>query len=101
MKELSDADPHAAHSAIHYSLQSRVDYLPETHLPDQTRDLAKAVDAVLRKCYLVCFGTDLLESKGQSWSLYQDGPSFVRDLFRLKIRSGETAIEGPPDERSS
>ena len=45
LKELSDADPHAAHSAIHYSLQSRVDYLLETHLPDQTRDLAEAVGA--------------------------------------------------------
>ena len=88
LKELSDADPHAAHSAIHYSLQSRVNYLIETHLPDHTRDLAEAVGAVLRKCYLVCFGTDLLASEGQSGSLYQDNPSFVRDHFGLKIRSG-------------
>ena len=85
LKELSDADPHAAHSAIHYSLQSRVDYLLETHLPDHTRDLAEAVDAVLRKCYLVCFGTDLLESEGQSGSLYQDDPSFV--LISLLVSS--------------
>ena len=35
---------HAAHFAIHYSLQSRADYLLETHLPDNTRDLAEAVD---------------------------------------------------------
>ena len=88
MKELSNADPHAAHSAIHYSLQSRADYLLETHLPDQTRDLAEAVDAVLRKCYLICFGTDLLDSEGQNGSLYKDDPSFFRNLFSLKILSG-------------
>ena len=64
LSELSDADSHAAHSAIHYSLQSRDSYLLETHLPDQTRDLAEAADAVLRKYYLVCFGTDVLELEG-------------------------------------
>ena len=64
------------------------DNLLETHLPDQTRDLAEAVGAVLRKCHLVCFGTDVLDPEGQSGSLYQDDPSFVRDLFSLKTRSG-------------
>ena len=47
--ELADADPHAAHSAILYSLQARVDYLLGTHLPEQTCELAEAVDATLRK----------------------------------------------------
>ena len=40
--ELADADPHAAHSAILYSLQARVDYLLGTHLPEQTCELAEA-----------------------------------------------------------
>ena len=78
LKQLSDADPHAAHSAIHYSLQNRVDLLLEAHFLDQPRDLAEAVGAVLRKCYLFCFGTDVLEPKGQSGFLYQDDPSFAR-----------------------
>ena len=69
-------------------MQSRVDYLPESHLPDQTRDLAETADAVLRKCYLVCFETDVLDPEGQSGPLYQDDSSFARDLFSLKYRSG-------------
>ena len=90
MKELSGADPHAAHFAILYSLQSRVYNLLETHLQDQTRDLAEAVGAVLRKCCLDCFGTYVLDPEGQSGSLYQDDPSFVQNLSGLKIQPGES-----------
>ena len=73
---------------ILYSLQARVGYFLGTHLPEQTRELAEAVDATLRKCYLVCFGTDLLNPEGQRGSRFQEDPSFVRDLFGLKIRLG-------------
>ena len=43
---------------------------------------------MLRKCYFVCFGTDVLDPEGQNVYLYLDGPSFARDLFSLKILSG-------------
>ena len=39
----------SAATAIHYSLQSRVDFLLQTHLQPLTRGLVNAVAAALRK----------------------------------------------------
>ena len=41
---LAERSAHCAHTAIFYSLQSRVDYVLSAHLPSQTRRLAAAVD---------------------------------------------------------
>ena len=47
---LATIDPHVAHTAIHYSLQARVDWTLSVHLPGETRSLAESVDQALRRC---------------------------------------------------
>jgi hypothetical protein len=44
---LAAEDPHVAHTAIHYSVQNRVDFILQTNLPEETRTLAQAVDKSL------------------------------------------------------
>jgi hypothetical protein len=61
---LADESAHCASTAIYYSLQSRADYLPGTHLPSETRTLAAKVDEALRKAYARCLSTDLLNPDG-------------------------------------
>ena len=51
---LACLDPRSE-TAIHYLLQCRIDYLLETHLPIHTRQLAQAIDKVLRKAYEIAF----------------------------------------------
>jgi hypothetical protein len=83
---LAEASAHAASTAIHYSLQCRIDYLLETHLPVHTRQLAQAVDQALRKAYKIAFGIDLLDPEGPIPG--QDDPSFLCDLAGLKTSAG-------------
>ena len=61
---LAQGSAHAASAAIRYSLQQRVDYILSTHLPSETRHLAEAVDAALRKAYCRSFGFDVLGDEG-------------------------------------
>ena len=84
--ELAAADPHAAHAAIQYSLQARVDWVMSVHLPEETRSLAAAVDRTLRTCYALCFGADPLDPNGLSES--QEDRAFVHDRFALPVRLG-------------
>ena len=84
--ELAAADPHAAHAAIQYSLQTRVDWVMGVHLPEETRSLAVAVDRTLRACYALCFGADPLDPNGLSES--QEDRAFVRDRFALPVWLG-------------
>ena len=85
-KALAEVSAHAASTAIYYSLQSRVDYLLETHLPHHTLELAKAVDCALRKAYKIAFDMDLLDPNGQAPD--QEDPSFLCDLAGLKVAAG-------------
>ena len=57
---LAQGSAHAASAAIRCSLQQRVDYILSTPLPSETRHLAEAVDAALRKAYCRSFGCDVL-----------------------------------------
>ena len=83
---LAEASAHAASTAIYYSLQCRIDYLLETHLPAHTRQLARAVDQALRQAYTIAFGIDLLDPEGPVPG--QDDPSFLSDLAGLKTSAG-------------
>ena len=85
-KLLTSKDAHVAHTAIHYSLQCRVDYVLATHLPSQTRHLATAVDESLRRAYKLCLGVDLLDEQGHTST--QGDKASVRDLFCMKARDG-------------
>jgi len=46
---LAERTAHCTHTAIFYSLESRMDYVLSVHLPSQTRRLAMAVDKALRE----------------------------------------------------
>jgi len=83
---LANASAHAASTAIYYSLQCRVDYLLETHLPVHTLQLRKAVDQALRQAYNIAFDIDLLDPDGLVPG--QDDPSFLSDLAGLKTSAG-------------
>ena len=83
VEALAASSAHAASTAIYYSLQCRIDYLLETHLPALTRPLACAVDEALRRAYHLAFEVDLLDPVGQVPG--QDDPTFLRDLARLKV----------------
>ena len=48
--ERAAADPHAAHAAMQYSLQARVDWAMGVQFPEETKPLAAAVDRTLRAC---------------------------------------------------
>ena len=56
------------------------------HLHEETNCRAKSVDQALRRCYGLCLGVDPLDPDGHSEG--QDDPSFVRDLFSLKVAQG-------------
>ena len=77
---------HAASAAIRYSLQQRVNYILSTHLPSETRHLAEAVDAALRKANCKSFGFDVLGDEGAFQG--QEDPTFIRDLAGLKSKFG-------------
>ena len=86
VEALAASSAHAASTAIYYSLQSRIDYLLETHLPALTRPLARAIDEALRRAYLLTYQIDLLNPAGQVPD--QDDPTFLRDLAGLKVSAG-------------
>ena len=86
VEALAASSAHAASTAIYYSLQCRIDYLLETHLPALTRPLACAVDEALRRAYHLAFEVDLLDPAGQVPG--QDDPTFLRDLAGLKVSAG-------------
>lgn len=95
---LAQDSTHAASAAIHYSLQQRIDYILGTHLPSETRQLAAAVDAALRKAYHKSFGFDVLGDEGAFQG--QEDPTFIRDLAGLKTKFGgcgfrRTTIRAP------
>ena len=46
---MAEVSTQSAVMVTHYSLQCRVDFLLQTHLPSLTRDLVDAVDAALRR----------------------------------------------------
>ena len=83
---LAKRSAHCAHTAIFYSLQSRVDYVLSVHLPSQTRRLAAAVDEALREAYARALGTDILNPEGDFPE--QPDPTFTRDRFSLKHSQG-------------
>ena len=64
---------------IHYSFQSRVDFLLQSHLPPLARGLADAVNAPLRNAYTVAHGKNLPDPEGE--------------FFEQQVRSGQ---ELPP-----
>ena len=68
---LAEASAHAASTAIYYSLQCRIDYLLETHLPAHTRQLARAVAQALRQAYPIPSGIDLLTPEGPIPAQYE------------------------------
>ena len=83
---LAERSAHCAHTAIFYSLQSRVDYVLSVHLPSQTRRLAAAVDEALREAYARALGADILNPEGDFPE--QLDPTFTRDRFSLKHSLG-------------
>ena len=83
--ELGAADPHAAHAAIRYLLQARVDWAMGAHLPEETKPPA-AVDRTHRACYALCLRAEPHDLDGLSES--QEDRTFVRDCFVLTARSG-------------
>ena len=83
---LAERSAHCAHTAIFYSLQSRVDYILSVHLPSQTRRLAAAVDEALREAYARALGADILNPEGDFPE--QPDPTFTRDRFSLKHSQG-------------
>ena len=83
---LAERSAHCAHTAMFYSLQSRVDYVPSVHLPSQTRRLATAVDEALREAYARALGTDILNLEGDFPE--QLDPTFTRDRFSLRHSQG-------------
>ena len=97
---IADAGPHAPLSTALYLLRNRVDYLPGTHLPKQTRGLAGGVGAAMRERLLACFGTGVLDFEGQCGSRYKDDPSHARGLFEVRrSNSAGAASKWPSDER--
>ena len=58
----------SAATLTHYSLQSRMDFLLQAHLPPLTRGPVDAVGAAVRRAYTVFLGKDLLEPEGGSRS---------------------------------
>jgi hypothetical protein len=76
----------SASTAIYYSLQCRVDFLLETHLPSLTRDLSREVDNALRGAYTSAFDIDILDPAGQTPG--EADPTFLRDLTGLKAKAG-------------
>ena len=76
----------SASTAIYYSLQCRVDFLLETHLPSFTRHLAREVDEALRGAYTSAFDIDILDPAGQTPG--EADPTFLRDLAGLKAKAG-------------
>ena len=82
--ELAAADPLAAHAAIRYSPQARVDWVMGVHFPEGTTPLAAAVDRTVRACYAPCLGAGPLDPNGLSES--QEDQAFVRDHFVLPVR---------------
>jgi hypothetical protein len=85
-EKLAQESAHCLSAAIYYSLQARVDFLLETHLPSLTRELAQQVDVSLRKAYIKAFDIDLLSPSGQRTG--EEDPSFLRDLAGLKAKAG-------------
>ena len=85
---LANEDPHAAHSAVLYSLQNRIDWILSVHLPSETRGLARAVDMSIRKSYAHCFGWDPFDPDSMPYDAPLLDPSFVADRFIQKTRNG-------------
>ena len=83
---LAERSAQCAHTAIFYSLQSRLDYVLSVHLPSQTRRLVAAVDEALREAYAWALGTDILNPEGDFPE--QPDPTFMRDRFSLKHSLG-------------
>ena len=73
-------------TAIHCSLQSRADFLLQTHLPSLTWGLVDAVDAALRRAFKVALGKDLPDPEGQIPK--QQDPTFSHDFMGLKTSHG-------------
>ena len=63
-----------------------MDYILGTHLPSETRLLAEAVDAALRKAYCRSFGFDVLGEEGAFQG--QEDPTFIKDLAGIKSKFG-------------
>jgi hypothetical protein len=84
--DLAEDSAHAASTAIYYSLQCRIDYILETHLPSLTREFAKAVDKALGEAYHLVFDVDILSPEGQIDG--EDDPAFISDLAGLKVSAG-------------
>jgi len=86
VNKLAGDSAHVLSTAIYYSLQARVDFLLETHLPSLTRSLARATDEALSKAYIKAFGFNVLDPNGQRPG--EQDPSFLRDLAGLKAGAG-------------
>ena len=88
-RALLEEDAQCAQTALYWSLQCRIDYYMAVHLPSETREMAKMVDAGLRECYAEVLGKDLLSPEGVT---LRDGTpvtvdnGFQRDRALLKTR---------------
>ena len=76
----------AGHYALNLSLQNRVDFLLATHLPEQTRNLAKDTDEALSEGRRHAYGMHLHRTT-PTWTGQRD-PEFTRDQANLRIRDG-------------
>ena len=83
---LAAAQPHAAHAAIQYSLQARVEWVMGVRLPEETKPLVAAVDRTLRACYALFLGAGPLDPIELSES--PEDRAFVRDRFALPVGLG-------------
>ena len=92
---------HAASIALYLSLQCRIDYLCQTHLPSLTKALVQRVDEALQAAYSKVLGYDVLDPFGVP---RPDGtrplkdPGFIRARARLKTKHGGIGFR-PHDER--
>ena len=90
-RALLEEDAQCAQTALYWSLQCRIDYYMAVHLPSETQEMAKMVDAGLRECYAEVLGKDLLSPEGVT---LRDGTpvtvdnGFQRDRALLKTRHG-------------
>jgi len=80
----------AGQYALRLSLQNRADHLLATHLPKQTRDLAKRVEETLGKGRQQAYGMDLQDTT-PTWAGQRD-PEFTRDQAYLRIRDGGVGL---------
>ena len=92
---------HAASIALYLSLQCRIDYLCQTHLPSLTKALVQRVDEALQAAYSKVLGYDVLDPFGvprPDGTRPPKDPGFIRARARLKTKHGGIGFR-PHDER--